>query len=530
MKFDFIVVGSGLAGLSFALKASQLGQVALLSKEELLHTNTWRAQGGVASVTSATDSFDKHIADTLSAGDGLCDLSAVKRTVELGPQMIRELIELGVLFDSKNNELLLGQEGGHSQRRILHIDDTTGESIHKVLIELARKNQNIKIFENVFAYELLSENNSCSGVLAFDSNHLYRFIAPKTVLATGGAGKAFLYTSNWSGATGDGLAMAYKAGAELSNLEFTQFHPTCLYNPAARNFLISEALRGEGGRLINSKNEAFMANYHELKDLAPRDVVARAIDLEMKSLGSECVWLDMSYLNNPDLKTRFPTIYSRCLQYGIDFLKTPIPVVPAAHYLCGGITVDEYSRTSIQNLYALGETANTGLHGANRLASNSLLECLVTAELAFQDCQKEANSDKSSASIQEAFVTPKTVSDESKFMVSTLWTELRLMMWNRMGIVRSDTLINGALENIDLMSKEAQALKTKDPEIYRFAPFHELTNILTISNLMILSAKDRKESRGCHFNTNHALKNKDAFVSRISLNKNVTYTPIEEFF
>jgi L-aspartate oxidase len=526
--YDFIVVGSGLAGLSFALKAAKLGRVLVISKDELIQTNTWRAQGGVASVTSKSDSFENHVQDTLTAGDGLCHKPSVIQIIEQGPSLIDQLIELGVHFDSTNNVIDLGKEGGHSERRILHIDDVTGQAVHSVMIENAKKNSNIELIEHVQVSELLLENGMCVGLKAYDDKHLYDFYAPHTLLATGGTGKVFLYTSNWSGATGDGMALAYKAGAQLSNLEFTQFHPTCLFHPVARNFLISEALRGEGARLLNSKGEAFMIKYHKLADLAPRDIVARAIDQEMKSLGSECVWLDLSYLKNPELKNRFPKIYSRCLELGIDFLKQPIPVVPAAHYMCGGITVNHSSETSIPNLYALGECADTGLHGANRLASNSLLECLATAENAFAKISKTISSD--AIATRSSVIKNKQSVDldpEATFQITILWDEIRSTMWHRMGIVRTNQLMKGALHKLNFFYDEIEALKVRQPQVTEFQSFTELENLCLVAKLMITSAMGRKESRGCHFNSNYPERLKLIQKSTCSLGFNVEYLEID---
>ncbi len=526
MQYKFIVVGSGLAGLSFAVKAAKLGRVLVLSKDELIQANTWRAQGGVASVTSSSDSFEDHIKDTLTAGDGLCQIQSVSQIIEQGPTRMGELKDLGIKFDSLNNEIDLGKEGGHSQRRILHIDDFTGQALHSRFIDVAKNHPNITLQEHTHATELIVEKNVCIGIKAFDQTHDYEFYAPYILIATGGTGKAFLYTSNWSGATGDGLCLAYKAGAELSNLEFTQFHPTCLYHPAARNFLISEALRGEGAKLLNSKGEYFMTKYHPLADLAPRDIVSRAIDQEMKTSGSECVWLDLSYLKNEDHKKRFPKIYERCLELGIDFLKTPIPVVPAAHYLCGGITVNQNSETNIKNLFALGECADTGLHGANRLASNSLLECLATAENAFRKISSESMSSESTHKDQKNLLNISALKPETQFHITSLWEEVRRMMWNRMGIVRSKSLMDGALKKVVFFEHEIEIMKKSDPDVIFDAGFTELSNICLISKLMILSASGRKESRGCHFNTNFPKKTKNIEKSRCRLNHNVDYISV----
>lgn len=523
-NYDFVVIGSGLAGLSFALKAAKLGRVLVLSKGELIQANTWRAQGGVASVTAETDSFEDHIKDTLVAGDGLCEIESVKNIIEQGPILIKELIKMGVQFDGSEALLDLGQEGGHSQRRILHIDDFTGQALHQKFIDRARQEDQITLLEHVFATRLIVRSGQCLGVEAFDLDTFYEIVCKNTVIATGGAGKAFLYTSNWSGATGDGIALAYKAGAKTSNMEFTQFHPTCLYHPAARNFLISEALRGEGAVLINSKNEAFMKKYHPSADLAPRDIVARSIDKEMKSAGSECVWLDLSRLQSSKLAERFPKIYKKCLEFGIDFLKDPIPVVPAAHYTCGGITVDEFSQTSFTNLYALGECAETGLHGANRLASNSLLECLATANNAYEKIKASISSEKPAKPLLKT--TSKNIGnplDESKFFITTLWEEVRRIMWLRMGIMRSSALMSGALKKMLLIEAEINDLRNKDKDILSFQPFLELENITVVAKLMIEAALNRNESRGCHYNSDYPGKGAVAKKSICQLGHSVEY-------
>lgn len=531
-NFDFLVIGSGLAGLSFALKASALGRVAVISKSELMQTNSWRAQGGLAAVISHTDSFEKHITDTLTAGDGLCDPESVKRIVESAPQRIAELNSLGVKFDSVDGDFELAQEGGHSHRRILHVDDKTGQALHSHFIKLAQEDPNITLFENLFVSELLLEDGICVGAKAFNHQHEYSFFSEHIVLATGGTGKCFLYTSNWSGATGDGIIMAYNAGARLSNLEFTQFHPTCLYHPMARNFLISEALRGEGGRLLNSKGEYFMEKYSPLKDLAPRDIVARAIDHEMKSTGSDCVWLDLAYMKNPELQHRFPQIYKRCLELGINFIEQPIPVVPAAHYMCGGISVDEHCQTSIPHLYAIGECADTGLHGANRLASNSLLECLVTAHFAFEKVQSlisrhepQKQEAHSYSSVATSPLPHPIHSHDSQLHITSLWDETRQVMWLNMGIIRSQKLIKRAQKKIQHILEEIIEMTSDTPNIIYDPHFLELKNIVQISKLMIEAAKLRHESRGCHFDQD--FPKKKAKIQKSSLHKDQTIEYIE---
>lgn len=527
-NFDFIVVGSGLAGLSFALKASQLGRVAVISKSELIQTNTWRAQGGVAAVIAKSDSFAKHIEDTLIAGDGLCDPKAVTRIIESAPKRITELQNYGVEFDQEDGHIALAREGGHTERRILHIDDQTGQALHSRFINLAEKESNITLFENLFVTELTGDTSTCTGLKAFDSKNFYDLKAPYVLLATGGTGKTFLYTSNWSGATGDGIAMAYRLGATINNIEFTQFHPTCLYHPLARNFLISEALRGEGARLLNKKGEAFMQRYHPQKELAPRDKVSRAIDQEMKSSGSDCVWLDLSYLNKPELKDRFPKIYAKCKELGIDFLKQPIPVVPAAHYMCGGIAVNEHFATDISGLYAIGECCDSGLHGANRLASNSLLECLVSAHYAFKNIQNEfkplnlvseispRTPHKSNSAVQLA---------DSQIQLTSLWEETRQLMWLNMGIVRSQKLMKRAEKKIQHIKEEVHEL-SHSGDLDLDPNFIELKNIVTVADLMIQAALHRKESRGCHFDQDYPEKATKVKKSRQRRGLKVEYIEI----
>ncbi len=505
--YDFLVLGSGLAGLAFALKAKTIGKVAVLSKTKLTEGNTWRAQGGIAAVLSSTDSLDKHIEDTVKAGAGLCDPKIVEFVVSQGPDRIQELVNWGVQFDLREDKSFsLTKEGGHSKRRILHIEDHTGQEIHKRLLDEAIQSENIDLIENHFAIDLISNHDlrpkefskrKALGVYALDktNNEVVSLSASKIILATGGSGKTYLYTSNWEGATGDGIALAYRAGARVANMEFTQFHPTCLFHPSERNFLVSEALRGEGGELINVRGEAFMQKYHPLKSLAPRDIVARSIDTEMRASGADCVFLDMTHKDRTYLETRFPQIFKKCLSLGIDISKQPIPVVPAAHYQCGGILTDINGQTDIENLYAIGEVACTGLHGANRLASNSLLECLVFANAVFEDL-KDKPLLKTANDLPQWKNFDQTNSDEM-MLISHMWDEIRRLMWAYVGIVRTNRRLKRAdnrLQNIIAEFKDYYSNMKAHSDIF------ELRNIAIVADLIVKCAIARNESVGIHYN------------------------------
>ncbi len=507
---DILIIGSGVAALSMALKIAtekndiNPKSVYLLTKESVPDTNSAMAQGGIAAVSEVSDSFESHITDTLVAGAGLCKIGAVRNIVEQAPERIQDLIDWGVEFDSD-----LTREGGHSHRRILHFEDQTGAEIHKKLWTAVQKNSNIKIFENHFAIDLIVNKQvdpniigptKVIGVYALDKKNeaVEIFTARTTILATGGAGKVYLYTSNWSGATGDGIAMAYRSGCRISNLEFMQFHPTCLYHKDSRNFLITEAIRGEGGELLNSNGEAFMKKHHHLGSLAPRDIVARGIDAEMKKTGAACVFLDISHKPIEFLKSHFPTIFSKCLDFGIDMSKQPIPVVPAAHYLCGGIVTDNNGKTDIQNLFAIGEVANTGLHGANRLASNSLLECLAmshNASVEIQNTWTEIEKNKLSAS-PAPWLKPENTNSDEMIVISHMWEEIRRLMWNYVGIVRSTKRLERAQHRLQNIMHEVK-------EYYSNMKIHsdiiELRNIAIVADLTVQCALKRKESRGIHF-------------------------------
>jgi len=514
---DILVIGSGLAGLGYALKVAEFARVNLITKRGLTETSTSKAQGGIAAVLGPDDRFEYHIQDTLTTGEGLSHPDIVELVVRQGPARIRELIDLGAHFDiGKDNGYDLGREGGHSHRRVIHTQDMTGAEVERILAERVLAHPNIQVFEHHMGVDLVTRQRlvrrgavvanaeeSCLGayVLNTRTGAVDTFQAAITLLATGGAGKVYLYTSNPDIATGDGIAMAFRAGAWIGNMEFVQFHPTCLYHMAAKNFLISEALRGEGAVLMDRAGLAFMEKYHPLKDLAPRDTVARAIDLEMKKTGADCVYLDISHKPADFVKGRFPNIYQECLKYGVDITNEPIPVVPAAHYMCGGVATDVWGRTHISNLYAVGEVSMTGLHGANRLASNSLLEALVFSHQAAQAAQETlpALLAKPGSPMPEWNPFGATDSEEA-VVVSHNWDEIRRCMWNYVGIVRTDRRLLRAQHRIDLIQQEIQEyywnfIITSD--------LLELRNIATVADLIIRMALRRKESRGLHYNLDY---------------------------
>ena len=529
VQSDFLVIGSGIAGLSFALQAAAHGTVALLAKRDIAETATNYAQGGIASVSSNEDSFDAHVQDTLVAGAGICHEDVVRGVVEEGPQVIANLIEWGVKFTrSTSGEAYdLTREGGHSQRRILHAADITGREIQRALVEAAHAHDNITIYENHAAIDLITESkvlkkktdqNRCLGahVLDVKAGVVKTFTSRITLLASGGAGKVYLYTCNPDIASGDGVAMAYRAGATIANMEFMQFHPTTLFHPNARSFLISEAVRGEGAILKRRDGTAFMERYHHLKDLAPRDIVARAIDNEMKTHGDDCVYLDIRHRGAEYITSRFPNIYQTCLDYGIDMTKEMIPVVPAAHYLCGGVAVDKNAETDVKHLYAIGEVAFTGLHGANRLASNSLLEAAVYAGRAFHHAVEVLKGGGfPSHTIPEWDSGTATNSDEM-VVVSQNWDEIRRFMSNYVGIVRSDKRLARAMRRIELIQDEIEEyywnfIVTSD--------LIELRNIATVAQLIVTCAQMRKESRGLNYNIDYpnvddANWKRDTFVKK----------------
>jgi len=513
---DFLVIGSGIAGLSFAIKASALGTVAIVTKKEAWESNTHYAQGGVAVVVDPNDSFEAHIQDTLTAGAGLCRQEVVEFVVREAPERIQELIDWGVDFTKAENAegefYDLGQEGGHSHRRVIHATDFTGREIERVLLEKAREIPPITIYEYHFAIDLLMKSrvlgqrninaDRCLGAYVFDvkNERIRTFLARFVVLATGGAGKVYTVTTNPDVATGDGMAIAYRAGAQIANMEFIQFHPTCLYHPKVKSFLISEAVRGEGGILRLKNGEAFMERYHPLKDLAPRDIVARAIDNELKRTGDECVYLDITHRDRQFLKARFPNIYQECLNLGIDIAVDPIPVVPAAHYTCGGVMVDHYGMTNIPGLFACGEVSCTGLHGANRLASNSLLEGAVFAHRVFLRVRELLPTSPQEWPEVPAWDTKGATESDESIVVSHNWDEIRRCMSNYVGIVRSNKRLARAERRIDLISREIHEY------YWNFiitCDLLELRNIAVVARLIILCARTRKESRGLHYNIDY---------------------------
>ena len=507
-QYDFVVIGSGIAGLTFALKAARHGSVAVITKRKGADTNTAWAQGGVACVTSEEDSFELHVRDTLNAGAGLCDEATVRTIVTEGPERIRELIELGLHFDERevsgHRELDLGREGGHSKRRVLHVQDVTGKEIEETLLRELGRQSHVDLLENHMAVDLITAGklgfaaeNRCLGVYVLDekSAEVETIRSDRIVLATGGCGKVYLYTTNPDIATGDGVAMAWRAGAVIANMEFIQFHPTCLFHAKAKSFLISEAVRGEGGVLRNNRGEDFMKRYDPRGSLASRDIVARAIDAEIKRSGAPCVFLDITHQPPEFLQERFPHIYETCLRFGIDISKQPIPVVPAAHYQCGGIKTDVNGATSLPGLYAVGEVACTGLHGANRLASNSLLEGLVVAHRAAEAAVRTQPSPHPLISLPE-WESGDVQDVDELVVIYHNWDEIRRLMWDYVGIVRTDKRLQRA----------SARLRNLQHEIHEFywnfkvsVDLLELRNLATVAALIVDSALSRKESRGLHF-------------------------------
>ncbi|MFZ1827713.1 MAG: L-aspartate oxidase [Candidatus Competibacteraceae bacterium] len=505
---DILIIGSGAAGLSLALRLADVAHVVVLAKGPVHEGSTYYAQGGVSAVLDVGDSIDSHIQDTLIAGAGLCHADAVRRTVEHGREVIEWLSAQGVPFTREANtegvaDYHLHREGGHSHRRIVHAADATGRAIQTTLEERARAHPNITLLDQYIAVDVITRRklglagNRCLGAYVLDrrSGQVEALAARFVALATGGASRVYLYSSNPDGSTGDGIAMAWRAGCRVANMEFMQFHPTCLYHPLAKNFLISEAVRGEGGYLRLPDGTRFMRNFDVRMELAPRDIVARAIDHEMKRLGAECVYLDISHKPTDFIRSHFPNIYAKCLEYGFDMTQQPIPVVPAAHYTCGGVMTDLRARTDIEGLYAVGEIAFTGLHGANRMASNSLLECLVFAAAAAGDILPQLDHTPPPPKLPDWDESRVTDSDE-EVVVSHNWAELRQFMWDYVGIVRTNKRLQRARHRVELLLREIA-------EYYGHFRISgnliELRNLAQVAQLIIRSALARKESRGLHY-------------------------------
>jgi len=529
IKTDAAIIGGGLAGLSLALRLAEKGiKVTIVSKRELTEGSSLYAQGGIAAVLNDDDSFRSHIEDTLNAGAGICKKDSVEFVVKHGPASIQWLIDQGVEFTRETSDLGYGnyhltREGGHSHRRIIHAADATGHEVEVTLESRVRQHPNIELLESHIAIDLITTKNvdkntakRCIGFYAYDNQHRHAITiqATNTILATGGASKVYLYTSNPDTSTGDGMAMAWRAGCRVGNMEFNQFHPTCLFHPKAKSFLISEAVRGEGGKLSLTNGEEFMSKYDSRGELAPRDIVARAIDNEMKRGGHEHVYLDITHKSTEFIKEHFPTIFSRCLEYGYDMTKEPIPVVPAAHYSCGGIMTDLNAQTDLEGLYAVGECTYSGLHGANRLASNSLLECLVFAESAakhiVENLQQIDHSDLQMPQWDESRVTDA----DEMVVISHNWDELRRAMWDYVGIVRTTKRLERALHRIRLLDTEIQEYYGN----FRISnDLLELRNLVQVAELIVLSALKRKESRGLHYIRDYPKTNDDNPVTETIL-------------
>ncbi|TQV84044.1 L-aspartate oxidase [Exilibacterium tricleocarpae] len=508
-QYDVLVIGSGAAGLTLALHLAAEARVCVLSKASLNEGSTWFAQGGIAAVLDDKDSIDAHVDDTLNAGAGLCHRDTVRFTVERSKQAIQWLIDQGVDFTraSGRDDYHLTKEGGHSHRRVIHSADATGRAVHSTLIEQVRQHQNIALFEHHIALDLITQADTdsrkirCAGAYVYNRSRdqVDVFQARAVVLATGGASKVYLYTSNPDGASGDGIAMAWRAGCRVANMEFNQFHPTCLYHPKAKSFLITEALRGEGAYLKLPDGSRFMDRFDERGELAPRDVVARAIDHEMKRLGSDCLYLDISHKSPAFITEHFPTVKQRCLAFGIDITRDPIPVVPAAHYTCGGVVVDTNGRTDLEQLYAIGETSFTGLHGANRMASNSLLECIVYAQAAARHISATLDHVQLRGSAPAWDESRVTNSDED-VVISHNWDELRRFMWDYVGIVRTRKRLERATHRIKLLQKEIAEYYSN----YKVGnDLIELRNLAMVAELIIRSAMQRRESRGLHYSLDY---------------------------
>ena len=502
---DVLVIGSGVAGLSFALKIADFAPVLIITKKDKAESNTNYAQGGVSAVLSPNDSFEEHINDTLVCGDGLCDRSVAEKVIRAAPRCINELAQMGANFNrTENGDFDLGIEGGHSQRRIVHADDLTGREVERVLLEAVAEHPSITILENQIAVNLFVKENRCIGCYVLDRKNstIRNFVAKVTVLATGGIGRVFIHSTNPDVATGDGIAMAYRAGATIMDMEFTQFHPTTLYHPLADSFLITESLRGEGAILTDKSGRRFMRDYHPMMELAPRDIVARAIDNELKKSGEDHILLDISMKDPQFVRTRFPEMYEKCLSVGIDITKEPIPVVPAAHYCCGGVRTTIAGETDVDNLFAIGEVACTGLHGANRLASNSIIEGLVCARYAAERCRELL---KKGISLQPfaPWEPGEAVDSDELVVVTHNRDEIRRLAWNYVGIVRSNKRLTRAKDRVTLLKREI------DQYYWDFiitADLVELRNVALVAELIIDSAAMRKETRGIHYSLDYPEK------------------------
>lgn len=501
---DVLIVGAGAAGLAAALRIADRARVLVLSKDGIEGGSTNRAQGGIAAVMHPRDSVARHVRDTIQAGAGLCDPEIVQFVVERGPEAIRRLLEYGLTLDRKGADFHLTREGGHTQRRVLHVADRTGQAIETTLVERALAHPNIELLTDRLAIDVIAAEkfglapNRVLGAYVYNrSTEAVELLqAPHVVLATGGASKVYLYTSNPDGATGDGIAMAWRAGCRVGNMEFNQFHPTCLYHPEARSFLISEAVRGEGGRLLLPNGEPFMERFDPRGELASRDIVARAIDHEIKRLGVDCVFLDISHRSADFIEAHFPTIRARCLSVGIDMARDPIPVVPAAHYTCGGVVVDRCGATDVEGLYAIGETACTGLHGANRLASNSLLECMVLAESAAERINESIATVRPRPPALPAWDESRVTDSDEDVVLAHNWLELRRFMWDYVGIVRTDKRLERAWHRVEMLKQEVHDYYAN----HRVSPdLIELRNLIHVAELIVRCARSRRESRGLHY-------------------------------
>jgi len=503
--FDVLIIGSGAAGLSLAVRLPTDISVAVICKDELSENSTNYAQGGIAAVLETEDSFAAHVKDTLIAGAGLCNPEAVRFTVENAPECIRWLIDLGINFTRNSGSdgytYHLTREGGHSHRRVIHSADSTGKDLEETLVNAVKRRTNIKIFANHVAVDLYKYQKRCCGAYIYNCNEdrVDAFTAAMTVIATGGASRVYLYSSNPSVSSGDGIAMGARAGCAVENMEFNQFHPTCLYHPQAGSFLITEAMRGEGAKLLLPDGTRFMPQFDERAELAPRDIVARAIDFEMKKLGIRHVLLDISHKPEGFIRSHFPGIYQKCHEFGIDITREPIPVVPAAHYTCGGLKVDLNGCTNIAGLYAIGEASCTGLHGANRLASNSLLECLVFAASAARHIQAEKVLMKEVAEVPE-WDDSRVESAREEVLLLHNWEEIRRVMWNYVGIVRSDERLKRAKSRIDLLKTEIQDYYARHRVNRNFI---ELRHLIVVAELIVESAMKRKQSVGLHYNIDY---------------------------